>query len=178
MLLWRIAMRKLLVLLGALLTCTIAGCGEDTNDTIIAGTISILDGTTSQIDQITKTLNDAVDQAKDGKPLDIAKIATATQNAVELKKKAEALQRYKAEIDVRKDSLTADQREEYARKHKAAFQQKLQSLDTAQKNLEAALRKADAVAAPNSESKANLEKLRDALIDAQKEFEVLTKRQS
>src|SRR5271166_4092713 len=103
-------MRKLYVLLGTLLTFTVVGCGEDTNDTIIAGITSILDGTTSQIEQITKTVNDAVSQAKkDNKPLDIAKIATATQNAAELKKKAEALQRYKAEIDVRKDNLTADQ---------------------------------------------------------------------
>jgi DNA repair exonuclease SbcCD ATPase subunit len=172
-------MRKLYVLLGTLLICTVAGCGDDTNDNIIAGTISILDGTTSQIEQITKTVKDTVDQAKkDSKPLDIAKIATATQNATELKKKAEALQRFKAEIDVRKDSLTADQREENAKKHKAAFQQKLQNLDTAQKNLDTALREADAVAATNNESKAALEKLRDALKEAQNEFEVLTKRQS
>jgi hypothetical protein len=172
-------MRKLYVLLGTLLTFAVAGCGEDANDSIIAGTISILDGTTSQIEQITKTLNDAVNEAKkETKPLDLAKIKTATQNAIELKKKAETLQRYKAEIDVRKDGLTPEQREEYATKYKAAFQQKLQNLDTAQKNLDVALREADAVAASNSESKAALEQLRDALKESQNEFEVLTKRQS
>jgi hypothetical protein len=172
-------MRKLYVLLGTLLTCTVVGCGEDANDSVIAGTISILDGTTSHIEQITKIVNDAVSQAKkDSQPLDIAKIATATQIATELKKKAQDLQSAKARIDVSKDGLTPEQREDYAKRYKAAFQQKLQNLDAAQKNLEVALREADAVAATNSESKAALEKLRDALKESQNEFEVLTKRQS
>jgi hypothetical protein len=172
-------MKLLYVLFGTLLIFTVAGCGEDTNDIIIAGITSILDGTTSQIDQITKTVNDAVTQAKkEDKPLDIAKIATATQMATELKKKAEALQRYKAEIDVRKDNLTPDQRDENKRKHQAALEQKLQNLYTAQNNLHAALLEADAVAASNNESKAALEKLRDALNEAKSEFGLQTKRQS
>jgi hypothetical protein len=172
-------MRKLYALLGALLMCAVVGCGEDTNEKIIADTVSILDGTRSDIEQITKTIGDAVSQAKkDGKPLDLTKIEKATQETAAFKKKAEALQRYKAETDVIKDVVTPQQREEFAKKYKSQFQEKLQRLDEAQKSLEAALRDAETVAASNAESKDAVGKLRDALKEAQNEFEVLTKRQS
>jgi len=170
-------MRKLYVLLGTLLACVVVGCGDDPNDKVIAETISTLRNTTSDIEHVSKTINDAVNQAKNSKkPLDIAEIDKATKEAAGLKKKAQDLQNEKAWMDVRKDNITAEQREEYANRYKVDIGKALQGLDAAQKNLELALREADSVA--DSDGKSSLQKLRETLQEAQNEFEVLTKRQS
>jgi predicted nucleic acid-binding Zn-ribbon protein len=173
------AMRKIHVLLGTLLVCAVAGCSDDPNDILISHTISVLRGTTTDVEQVTKTLGDAVTTAKkESKPLDLIKINKAIQEAGGLKKKAQELQNLKAQTDVRKDNISAAQKEEFANKYKAPFQKALQDLDAAQKNLEVTMREAETVAAPDPETKSALEKLRDALKEAQNEFEVLTKRQS
>jgi hypothetical protein len=170
-------MRKLYVLFGTLLVCAVAGCSEDLNEELVKNTVQILDNTTSDLEQVTKTLNSAVTEAKSSnKPLDIAKIARANQEAGGLKNKARELQDRKARMDVRKDNVTTAEREDYAAKFKPAMAKALQRLDAAEKNLDVALREADAVA--DNDGKSSLEKLRDTLKEAQNEFEVLTKRQS
>jgi outer membrane murein-binding lipoprotein Lpp len=170
-------MRKLLLPLGMLVVCGIAGCSEDPNDGLISTTISRLNQTTQALEEVNKSLKDAVAQAKNtNQPLDLVPIGKATDRASEIKQLAQDLQRIKAQVDVRKESITAEQREEYAKKYKASFQQALQNLDVAQKNLEATLREGDAVA--NPEGKSALEKLRETIKESLNEFEVLTKRQS
>jgi hypothetical protein len=170
-------MRKLYVLLGTLVICGASGCSEDLNEAYVAGTINVLKRTTSDVEQVTKTISEATTQAKNSnKPLDIAKVARATQEAASLKKQAQELQNLKARMDVRKDGVTASAREEYAANHKGDVQQSLQALDIAQKNLEVALRDADAVA--DNDGKSALEKLREAIKEARNEFEMVTKRQS
>ena len=79
-------MRKLSVLLGTFITLTCAGCSEDPNDLIIRQTISITNGTASEINIIAKGLGDAVAQAKsDKKPLDSGKIAEAIKQVADSK---------------------------------------------------------------------------------------------
>ena len=171
-------MRKVFVLiLGTLFVCTLVGCGTDPNEKSVANTISCLTSTSDVIKQVTKTLNDGVSEAKkNNKPLAKDKVNKATEEAAKLKEWATALQNIKAEIEMRKEGVTKEQKEELAKKHKAAFQQALADLDDAQKKLETALKDADAVA--DAEGKAALEVLRGKLKEGQDEFEVLTKRQT
>jgi hypothetical protein len=178
-----LAMRSVYVLVGTFCAMTLVGCSEDPNDAWIAETISTLKGTTSVIEQVSKTVGDALAQAKrDGKPLALEKIAKATEESGELKKRAEKLQKIKAEAEYRKDNITKEQRDDYAIKHKGAFQASMVELDSAQKKLDTVLREAEVYASEgamaNAESKGALEKLREKLKEGQDEFEVLTKRQA
>jgi hypothetical protein len=170
-------MKKLSVLLGTLLSCCVIGCGQDPNDKLVADTIAQLKNATSKIEEVSSTLTAATaDAKKSGKPLAIARVATATEQAGELKVPALVLQRIKAETEVRKDSLTKDQREVLANKYKGDFQRSLADLDAAQKKLDAALKEAEPVA--DGDGKQALEKLREKLKESQDEYEVLNKRQT
>ena|SRR5437660_967800 len=170
-------MRKCYVLLCTLFASVLAGCGADPNDELVARTISILTGTTQVVEQVTKTLNDAVSEAKtQNKALSKDKVNKATEESAQLKRLALELQDTKARIEIRKEGVTKEQKDALAKKHKAAFQQALVELDAAQKKLDGALRAADAVA--DADGKTSLEQLRAKLKEGQDEFEVLTKRQS
>jgi hypothetical protein len=170
-------MKKLSVLLGTLLCFSVVGCSADPNDMLVAQTIGSLKQATSHIEQVTTTLTTATAEAKKaGKPLALAKIATATEQAGQLKDPALMLQRIKAETEVRKDNITKEQKEVLANKHKADFQRAMADLDAAEKKLEAALKDAEPVA--DADGKLALEKLREKLKEGQDEFEVLNKRQT
>jgi hypothetical protein len=170
-------MKKLCVLLGTLLSCSVVGCSADPNDLLVGDTIAQLKLATSHIEQVANTLTTATAEAKKtGKPLAIAKIATATEQAGELKKPALMLQRIKAETEIRKDNISTAQKEALATKHKADFQRAMADLDAAEKKLDAALKDAEPVA--DGDGKQALEKLREKLKEGQDEFEVLNKRQT
>jgi hypothetical protein len=175
-------MRKLYVLLSTLLVCAFVGCSDDPNEYWITQTISNLRGVTGDIEQVTKTLNDSVADAKKNPPdykAAYIKIARATTEAGQLKGKAEILQRIKAQTEGRKEAITKEQREEYRNKHKGDFQSALANLDAAQKKLDKALQEADReVGEKDNECKGGLEKLRQKLKESQDEFEVLTRRQT
>src|ERR1700733_4904721 len=105
-------MRSVFVAMAAAFTITLSGCGSDPNDQYIAATIQTLKGTTTDIELITKTLTEAVAQAKrDGKSLGLDKIAKATEETDSLKKHAKDLQRLKADTEARKDLITKEQRD-------------------------------------------------------------------
>jgi predicted nucleic acid-binding Zn-ribbon protein len=171
-------MRSVLVFLAAVLSITMAGCSSDPNETEIANTIQTLRGTTNSIEAITKTLTEAVAQAKkDGKSLALDKIAQATEETDALKKQAKDLQRWKAATEARKDQITKDQKEDYAQRYKTTFQAAVQELYAAQTKLNTVLSEAD-VESKDGDSKGGMEKLREKLKECQGEFEVLTKKQS
>ncbi len=179
-------MRKLYVLLGTFAFCLLAGCADETNDEILTKTISTLSATTTAVEDITKTLNDGVAKAKqDNKPLDKTVIIEATKKADQLKNFAAELQKRKAESDVARDSVTTDQKQALAKKYKDTFLQALRDLDAAERRLDAALKNADAAAAPEDKMTPTgltapsslMDNLRFKLEEAQREFEVLTKRQ-
>jgi hypothetical protein len=170
-------MKKLSVLLGTLFCCSVVGCSADVNDLLVAETIGALKQATSHIEQVTNTLTAATAEAKKaGKPLAIAKIATATEDAGQLKKPALVLQQLKAQMEVRKDNITKQQMEALANKHKAEIQRSMADLDAARKKLDAALN--DAEPAADADGKLALEKLREKLKEGLDEFEVLNKRQT
>jgi hypothetical protein len=170
-------MKKLSVLLGTLLSCCVIGCSADPRDEIVAKTIAGLKQATTDIEQVSNTLTTATAEAKKaGKPLAIAKVATATEQAGEIKKIAIFLQNKKAETEGYKDQMTKEQREALSNKYKADFQRAMADLDTAERKLDAALKDAELVA--DSDGKQALEKLREKLKEGQDEFEVLNKRQS
>ena len=82
----------------------------------------------------------------------------------------------RAASENRRDTITEERRSEYAAKYKSSIATALADLDAAQKKLDLALR--DAEAASDNDGKAALDTLRTKLEETQKEFEVLTKRQS
>jgi hypothetical protein len=155
----------------------VAGCSTDPNEELVSSLIATVNGTTSEIERVTKTLTDATSDAKtNSKPLAVERVNTATEQAAELKKRATFLQRIKAEIEIRKDSVTKEDREALASKHGGALRKALADLDGAEKKLEDALRKADDVA--DQSGKDALRKLRDKLQEYQSEFDVLNKHTS
>jgi hypothetical protein len=170
-------MKKLSVLLGTFLSCCVIGCSADPKDELVAKTIAGLKQATTDIEHVSDTLTSATaDAKKSGKPLAIAKVATATEQAGEIKKIAMFLQTKKAETEVYKDQMTKEQREALNTKYKADFQRAMADLDTAERKLDAALKDAEVVA--DGDGKQALEKLREKLKEGQDEFEVLTKRQT
>ena len=177
-------MKPYLVLV-PILACLCVGCGDDQSDLIISKTISTLRDTTSTIEQVKALVNDALSQAKkDNKSLAPEKIVTATEKAGDLKRLAKVLHQLKAATDSRKESLTAEQRKESAKRHKSDFESAMIAIDAAQKELAATLNEADAAAAAiadNSEKAivtTALAELKKELKKGQSEFEVLTKTQS
>jgi len=171
-------MKKFYVLLGTFASCCLVGCGSDENERLVSDTLAKLSNTTTLIEQIRKTVGDAVTDAKNNKkPLAKAAILKATEEAGQLKGLAEYLQRLKGAADFNKDSITPDQRNELAKKHKKAFQKGLVALDQAQKALDVTMREADAIAESDPDARANLKLLREKLKEGQDEFEVLSKRQ-
>ena len=170
-------MKKLAVLLGTFLACGVVGCSADPNDIIMSETIAALRDTTNQIEQLSSALTaETAEAKKTGKPLSIVKIKKATEDAGDLKKPALRLQRVKAEIEIRKDNMTKDQREALASKYKADFQRAMADLDAAERKLDAALKAAEPAA--DSDGKVALDNLREKLKESQDEFEVLNKRQT
>ena len=176
-------MRKLGVLMSTMFACLCVGCSSDPNDRLIVNTMSIMNDTTRAIEQIKSDVVQAVEAAKkDNKPLSIEKIRAVATKAEELKKKAKELQMAKAETDVRKENVTAEQRQEYSDRHKGSFTRNLEELGKAQIELTAALKDAEAYneSLPDGEDRDNgakeLADLRKKLDESQREFEVLTRR--
>jgi hypothetical protein len=177
-------MRKLCVLLCTIVGFACIGCGTDHNEALISQTISTLRDTTRTIEQVKSIVGDAVTSAKkDNKPLPMDQLENAKTKVADLKGWAKQLQRYKALADSRKETIPPEKRKEYAALHKDALQSALVDIDKAQKELETALNEADAVAnatadADDRAGQKKLAELREALKEAQHEFEVLTKRQT
>jgi hypothetical protein len=175
-------MKKVCVLLGTLFACGLAGCGSDANDEVVSKVIDTLKDTTRSIDAITRIVKTEVDIAKaKNTPLDEKKILEAKAEAEKLKEQATLLQRLKARTDFMKDSLSADQKADLAKKHKDGMAQAANELYNAQKSLETAMLEADEVnkmPSATATSKAVLQDLRKALENSQKEFAVMSKRQS
>jgi hypothetical protein len=172
-------MRVLSVLVCTFCLCFVGGCSEDITEARISRTIAIMKDATQTIEQVTRTLKDAAAQAKkDGKAMPLDKIAVATEELGELKKKARELQNLKANVEGAREVLTKEQRDEYAAKNKNNFQQALADLEAAQRALDGAIAEAEIASASDPDAKGAMTKLREKLKEGQDEFEVLTKRQT
>ena len=174
------------MLFGTLLACAVAGCSDDPNDILISHTISVLRGTTTDVEQVTKTLGDAVTTAKKrASRWTSLRLTKPCQEAGRPQEKRRGyLQQIKAQTELRKESITPEQKEEYSNKHKAFFQngagrhghgpEEIGHID--------ARGRCDTEATPDAVEKAkaiaSLGKLREKLKEAEDEFEVLTKRQT
>jgi hypothetical protein len=171
--------KKCCVLLGTLFACGLAGCAQDPNEKAVSETISTLQDTAAIVRRISEIVNTEVKTIKNDpkKAMDDTKLADAKKEAEKLKKQAEELKRIKADTDVLRDGLTKEQREALAGKHKAAFQAAASDLGKAERELEAVMLEAEKVAASPNNKKA-IEDLREALSNTQKEFAVLTKKQT
>jgi hypothetical protein len=173
--------RTVSILLSAVCACAFVGCAEDRHDKAIAETISAMNGATTVIEQVTKTVGDAVaDARKENKPLSVDKIKRADDETKQLKEKSKILQEIKGYMEVNKENITKEQREDYEKKYKGALREAATKLDAAQKKLEATLQDAEKITKDHQDStgKKALETLRKTLQDHQEDFTVLTKRQA
>jgi hypothetical protein len=170
-------MTKIRVLLGTLLVCGLFGCSQDPNEAAVSETIAALRDTTTIIEQITTTVKGEVEAAKksNGK-MDVVKLADANTKAKELKGQAERLQKIKATIDNLREGLNKEQRAALADKHKGSFQDAANALNKAERDLDKVMKDADEQAKAE-DAKAAMKTLRETLVNSQKEFAVLTKKQ-
>jgi hypothetical protein len=177
-------MRKLYVLLGTFLVGAFIGCAQDPNEEAISKTIATLQDTTRTIDQIATILNTEIEAAKKErdpkKPgMDVTKLLEAKTKAEELKKLATTLQEIKAKTDTMREGVTKEQREALAKKYKDNFQAAANELSTAERKLEEKMKEAEQLATTRGEEvKAAMKGLRETLQASQKEFAVLTKKQT
>jgi hypothetical protein len=176
-------MRKFHVLTGTLLLVGLCGCGRDPNEEVVAETISILRDTTSIINNVKDILTKEIEAAKkdEGKSLDAAKLTDAKNAAEELKNKAKKLAEIKAKTEMLREGLTKEQREKLAEKHKDDFQDAANQLGLAERNLEKTLLEAEQLAKRSSttpQAQKAMEVLRETLVNSQKEFAVMNKKQT
>lgn len=141
----------------------LSGCGTETHEQLVADTISRMNLASVDVGNITKGINDAVDDAKkSGKKLDLTDAGKATEK---LKESGTKLVEMKQRIELWRAKITEDEKREYAQSQQVNLNKAFSTLLERQDELRKALSAAAAMDAEKTDE------LRKKIEEAQAPFE-------
>ena len=164
-------MKRILSLTAAvLMTAGLAGCGGDERKDVVQGVLSMMDQAASDVANIRKRVDEAVDKSKkDNAPLDFTEAAKAAETL--RKETGPFAQKRKAEVEAIRGKLDADAKQAFAEEFKGKVNETFKRLVTEKNKLNEALEKADQI------DKQKTDDLRAKIREAEGPFESLARQQ-
>jgi chromosome segregation ATPase len=160
-------MKRVLTLVGALLTCVpLVGCGTDERAGLVATTVTQLEDAATKVANIKRKLDEAVKKTKVGENPDFKDVNAEVDS---LKKIAKQMQELKLKADALKEKTTAEEREEL-KKYRGNVNTAIDRLSTSRKELN------ETLIAAEEHHKEALKAVRDKLQEAEGEFAAIARR--
>ena len=160
-------MKRLLVLTIALGMCvTLAGCGTDPREGLVAATIQDVEAAATKVTSIRTKIDDAVKKTEPGKALDFKEALVEVDG---LKKIAKLMQELKAQADVLKDKTTDEERKDLTEKNRVPLNKANERVADARAKLSKTMADVEA------QHKDALKTVREKLIEADAEFEAISR---
>lgn len=155
-------MKRIWILGPALVVCGMSGCAGETREGLVTEVILRMNTASSDVSLITAKVNEATDDAKKGKPLDLAEAAKAAEK---LKETGTDIVKIKQRIDMVRGSITDEEKKDYAENQKGKLNDAFRNLLEQKEKLRTALTAAEAF------DKAKVDELRKKIVEAEGPFE-------
>jgi predicted nucleic acid-binding Zn-ribbon protein len=160
-------MKRLRIFGVALFLCAmLVGCESRDRGGLLTGVIQRLNLASSEVGIIATKVKDATEEAKKGKKLDLSE---AVKAADKLKETGTKIVEIRQQIDRAKDSITAEEKQEYAKDQQENLNKAFKTLLQNQQDLRDALAEAEKI------DKTKTDELRKKLDDAVGPFQAQTK---
>ena len=162
-------MMKRFLVLGC--TFLLVGCGSDSREGLIDDAVGMINSATREVGTIKTNVNKAVEEVQSGKEPKLD-LSNAMKSADQLKKIGEEAQKIKRRIEQERATITEEEKEMYFTKKRDDLRRESEALLKKHAELNKALNEAEQL---SSSAKAEVEKLREKLTEAQSPFVALTR---
>jgi PBP1b-binding outer membrane lipoprotein LpoB len=160
-------MKRVLMLVGALLMAmTIMGCASDPREGLVDATAGDVETAATKVTNIKLKIEEAVKKTETGKTPDFKE---AILEVEALKRIAKEMQDFKIKADALKDKTTEEERKDLADKIKTRLNNAMERVAKAKKELN------ETMAAVEAQHKDALKTVREKLIEADGEFEAISR---